>query len=147
LLTLKQSKTRLRCGKLLALGLLLGFRFSPVRGGFGRLKPKQKFSTDGSILPSSYRNTDTQPWIRWLHVEKISLGVFSVILWILPPVFTASFLHTDPPLSPLGSDLLNSFLKSILVPRAIVLLYNMVLTIISKSTFLPWSLFDYLSYY
>ena len=54
-------------------------------------------------------------------VEKISLGVFSVILWILPPVFTASFLHPDPLLSPLSSDLLKSFLKSILVPSAIVL--------------------------
>jgi len=85
--------------------------------------------------------------IRWLHVQKISLGVFSVILWILPPVFTASFLHPDPPLSPLGSDLLKSFRKSILVPSAIVFLYNMVLTTTSKTTFLPWSLFDYLSYY
>ena len=46
---------------------------------------------------------------------------FSVILWILPPVFTASFLHPDPPLSPLGSDLLKSFLKYVLVPSAIVL--------------------------
>jgi len=35
--------------------------------------------------------------------------------------------------------------KSILVPSAIVLLYNIVLTTTSKSTFLPWSLFDYLS--
>jgi len=68
------------------------------------------------------------------------------ILWILPPVFTASFLHPDPPLSPLGSDLLKSFLKSILVPSAIVLLYNMVLTTTSKPTFLPCSLFDCLSY-
>ena len=65
-----------------------------------------------------------QIWIRWLHAEKISLGVVSVILWILPPVFTASFLHPDPPLSHLGSDLLKSFLKSILVPSAVVLLYS-----------------------
>ena len=88
-----------------------------------------------------------QIWTRWLHVEKISLGVFSVILWILTPVSTASFLHPDPPLSPLGSDLLKSLLKFILVPSAIVFLYNMVLTTISKPTFLPWSLFDYKSYY
>jgi len=40
-----------------------------------------------------------------------------------------------------------SFLMSILVPSAIVLLYNMVLTTTSKPTFLPCSLFDYLSYY
>ena len=72
---------------------------------------------------------------------------FPVILWILPPVFTASFLHTDPPLSPLGSVLLKSFLKSILVPSAMVPLYNMVLTTTSKPAFLPCSLFDYLSYY
>jgi len=57
------------------------------------------------------------------------------------------FGHPDPPLSPLGSDLLKSFLKSILVPSAIVLLYNVVLTSTSKPTFLPRSLFDYLSYY
>jgi len=56
----------------------------------------------------------------------------------LPPVFTASFLHPDPPLSPQGSDLLKSFLKSIFVPSAIVLLYDMVLTTTSKP------LFDYL---
>ena len=62
-----------------------------------------------------------QIWIRWQHAEKISLGDVSVILWILPPVFTASFLHPDPPQSPLGSDLLKSFLKSILVPSAVVL--------------------------
>jgi len=36
---------------------------------------------------------------------------------------------------------------TVLVPSAIVLLYNMVLTTTSKPTFLPWSLFDYLSYY
>jgi len=73
-------------------------------------------------------------WIRWLHVEKISLGVFPLILWILPRLFTASFLHPDPPLSRLGSDLLRSFLKSLLVPSVIVLLYNMVLTTTSKPT-------------
>jgi len=39
-----------------------------------------------------------------------------------------------------------SFLMSILVPSAIVLLYNMVLTTTSKPTFLPLSLFDYLFY-
>jgi len=71
---------------------------------------------------------------------------FSVIFWILLAVFTASFLHPDPPLSPLGSDL-KSFLKSILVPSAIVLFYNTILTTTSKPTFLPCSLFDYLSYY
>ena len=53
--------------------------------------------------------------------EDLSRRFFSVILWILPPVFTASFLHPDPPLSPVGSGLLISFLKSILVPSAIVL--------------------------
>jgi len=38
---------------------------------------------------------------------------------------TGSFLHhADPPLSPLGSDLLKSFLKSALIPSAIVLLYD-----------------------
>jgi len=42
---------------------------------------------------------------------------------------------TDPPLSPLGSDLLTSFLKSVLLPSAIVLLYSMVLTTTSKPTF------------
>ena len=36
---------------------------------------------------------------------------------------------------------------SILVPSAIVLLYNMVLTTTSKPTFLALSLFDHLSYY
>ena len=56
-------------------------------------------------------------------------------------------LHPDPPLSSLGSDLLKSFLKSILATSAIVLLYNMVLTTTSKPTFLPCSLFDYLSHY
>jgi len=59
----------------------------------------------------------------------------------------ASFLHTDPLLSPLSSDLLKSFQKSVLLPNAVVLSYNMVLTTTSKPTFLPWSLFDYLSYY
>jgi len=72
--------------------------------------------------------------------------LFSVILWILPLVSTASFLHQDLPLSPLGSDLLKSFLKFILVPSAIVLLYNMVLTTTSKPTF-PWFPSDYLCYY
>ena len=90
-----------------------------------------------------------------LHVNLDSLAArredlsrrVSVILWILPPVFTASFLHPDPPMLPLGSDVRKSFLKSILVPSAIVLLHNMVLTTTSKPTFLPLSLFDYLSYY
>ena len=77
-----------------------------------------------------------------LHVNLDSLAArredlsrrFSVILWILPPVFTASFLNPDPPLSPLGSDLLKSFLKSILVLSAIVFLYDMVLTTTGKPT-------------
>ena len=72
-----------------------------------------------------------------LHVNLDSLAArredlsrrFSVILWILPPVFTASFLHPDPPLLPLDSDVLKSFLKSILVPSAIVLLHSMVLPV------------------
>ena len=55
---------------------------------------------------------------------------------LLPHVFTASFLYPDPPLSPPGSDLLKSFLKSILVPTAIILLYNTVLTTTSKPTFI-----------
>jgi len=55
-----------------------------------------------------------------------------------------SFLHPDPTLSPLGSDLHKSFLKSILVPSAIVLLYSMVLTSTNKPTFLPWSLYIWL---
>ena len=63
----------------------------------------------------------------WLHIQKISLGVFSVILWILPPVFTVSFLHPDPPQSPEGPDLLKSFLKPILAPSTTVLWFNMVL--------------------
>jgi len=67
-------------------------------------------------------------------------GRFPVILWILPPIFTASFLHPDPPLSPQGTDFLKSFRKSILAPSAIVLLYNMVLTTTSKRAFLPLSL-------
>ena len=67
---------------------------------------------------------------------------FSVILWIMPSVFTASFLHPDPPLSSQGSDLLKSFPKSMLVPSAIVLSYNMVLTNVSKPIFLPLSLLD-----
>jgi len=78
------------------------------------------------------------------RTEDLSRRFFSMILWILPPVFTASFLHSDPPLSLQGSDLLKSFLKSILVPCAIVLLYSMVLTTTSKPTFLPLSLFYYL---
>jgi len=56
----------------------------------------------------------------------------------------ASCLHSllPPPRSiAIGSDLLNSLQNSI------VLLYNMVLTITSKPTFLPWPVFDYLSYY
>ena len=52
-------------------------------------------------------------------------------------VSTASFLHPDPPLSPLGLDLHKSFLESILVPRAIVPSYNMDLTTTSKFYFLP----------
>jgi len=72
---------------------------------------------------------------------------FPVILWILPPVFTASFLHPDPLLSPVGSDLLKSFSESILVPSAVFLSYNMVLTTTSTSALLPLSLFHYLSYY
>jgi len=89
----------------------------------------------------THKYTDTQTRSsRYSAALGRSLGVFSVILLILPPVFSASFLH---PLSPLG--FLNSFLKSILVPSAIVLLYNMVLTTTSKPTFLPWPLFDYLS--
>ena len=58
-----------------------------------------------------------------------------VILWILHHVSTASFLHPDPPLSPLGSDLHKFFLESILVPSAIVPSYNMDLTTTSKPTF------------
>ena len=90
-----------------------------------------------------------------LHVNLDTLAArtedlsrsFPVILWILPPVFTASFLQPDPPLLFLRSDLLKSFLKSTHVRSAIVLLYNTVLTITSKPTFLAWFLSDYLSYY
>ena len=80
-------------------------------------------------------------------VSARALLLLCRVLWILPPVFTASFLHPNPVLSPLGLDLLEYFLRCILVPSAIVLLYSMVLTTTSKPTFLPWSLFDYLSYY
>jgi len=84
----------------------------------------------GSICDSTYlSNVYTVQSVLLLHANLDSLAArredlsafLSVILWILPPVFTASFLHPDPPLSPLGSDLLKSFLKSILVPSAIVL--------------------------
>jgi len=81
-------------------------------------------------------------------LEKISRR-FPVMLWILripSSVFTASFLHPDPLLSPQGLALLKSFVKWTL-PSAVVLSYNMVLTTTSKPTFLPLSLFDYLSYY
>jgi len=64
--------------------------------------------------------------------EDLSRRLFPLILWILPRLFIASFLHPDLPLSHIGSDLLKSFLKSLLVPSAIVLLYNMVLTTTSK---------------
>jgi len=55
----------------------------------------------------------------------------------------ASCLHSllPPPrstaISPLGSDLHKSFLKSSLLPSAIVLSYNMGLTTTSKPTFFP----------
>ena len=64
------------------------------------------------------------------------------MLWILripASVFTASFLHPDPPLSPQGLALLKSFVEWTL-PSAVVLSYNMVLTTTSKLTFLPLSL-------
>ena len=64
--------------------------------------------------------------------EGLSRRFFSVISWILHHVSTASFLHPDPPLSHLGSDLHKSFLESILVPSAIVPSYNMDLTTTSK---------------
>ena len=69
--------------------------------------------------------------------EDLSRRSIPLILWILPPLYRASFLHPDPPLSHLGSDLLKSFPKSLLVPSAVVLLYNIVLTTTSKPTFLP----------
>ena len=65
-----------------------------------------------------------------------------MMMMMMPSVFTASFLHPDPPLSSQGSDLLKSFPKSMLVPSAIVLSYNMVLTNVSKPIFLPLSLLD-----
>jgi len=102
--------------------------------------------TRGMPYSSMLLHVDLDSHSLAVHREDLSRR-FSVILWILPPVFTASFLHQDPLLSPLRSDVLKSFLKSILVPSAIVLLCNIVLTTTSNHTFLPsWSLFDYLSF-
>ena len=61
-------------------------------------------------------------------------------------LFFCDIMDPAPLLWLLGSDLLIFFLKFILVPSTIVLLYNMVLTTTHKHTFFPWS-FDYLSYY
>lgn len=57
------------------------------------------------------------------HKEDLS-HVFSVILWILPPVSTVSFLHPDPRQLPQGLDPPKPFLKSIPVPSAIVPSYS-----------------------
>jgi len=58
----------------------------------------------------------TQMWFRWLH------GVFFVTLWILPPVFTASFLHPDPPLS-LKAQIFSNSSQSLYSYKAILFLH------------------------
>jgi len=59
------------------------------------------------------------------------LGGTVIVVCMFYAALHAHRIHPDPPLSPLCSDL-KSFLKFIRVPSAIVLLYSMVLTTISK---------------
>ena len=117
------------------------------------------YTCEGPSRPAATQPTDLCPVGYAMHPDTgacegkvanycLSLGVFSSD--IMDP---ASCLHSllPPPrstaITSIGSDLLKSFLKSILVPSANVHLYSMVLTTTSKPTFLPCSLFDYLSYY
>jgi len=70
------------------------------------------YTCEGPSRPAATQPTDLCPVGYAMHPDTgacegkvanycLSLGVFPVILWILPPVFTASCLHPDPPLSPL----------------------------------------------
>jgi len=74
-------------------------------------------NADGTTVPVfsaihiTHNLTRRMPYSSMLlHVNLDSLAArtedlsrrFFVILLILPPVFTTSFLHPDPPLSPLG---------------------------------------------
>jgi len=75
---------------------------------------------------------------------------FSMILLILPPVFTVSFLHSDITTQiPITSRLWSSQIlpKVYTHTKRYCSFIQYVLTTTSKPTFLPWSLFDYLSYY
>jgi len=102
--------------------------------------------TRGMPYSSMLLHVDLDSHSLAVHREDRSLRFFRDIM-DLASCLHSLLLHQDPPLSPLRSDVLKSFLKSILVPSAIVLLCNIVLTTTSNHTFLPsWSLFDYLSF-
>ena len=116
-------------------------------------------NADGTTVPVfsaihiTHNLTHRMPYSSMLlHVNLDSLAARTEDLsrrFFRDIIDPASCLHNllPPPRSTAITSRLRSSQTLPKVPSAIVLLYNMVITITSKPTLLPWSLFDYLSYY